>query len=241
MDPLLPLLALAAFATAVLSATFGMAGGMLLMGVYAALLPVPEAMVLHGVTQLVANGGRAVLLRRHLAPEGLLAYAAGAAVAWLVFRELDRTPSPATVWLGLGLVPFVALALPASPALDFGRRPGAALAGLVVAGTQLAVGVAGPLLDVFFVRTRLDRHAVVATKGATQVLSHALKVAVFLPAVALADLAPAAVVSVLAAAAGTRAGGRLLDRIPEAAFRRWTRRLVLALGATFLVRGLVAL
>lgn len=242
MDPLLPLLALAAFATAALSATFGMLGGLVLMGVYTALLPVPEAMVLHGVTQLVANGGRAVLLRRHLATGGLLAFAAGAGAAWLLFRQLAWTPSAAVVHLGLGAVPFLALALPATPALEFGHRRGAALAGLLVGGTQLAFGVAGPLLDVFFARGELDRHAVVATKGATQVLTHGLKVAAFLPLVAAAPglLAPA-VVTVGAATLGTRAGARLLDRLPEATFRRWTRRLVLAAGAMYLARGAWAL
>lgn len=63
--------ALAAFATSVISAVFGMAGGMILMGLYAATLPVRVAMVLHGVTQLFANGFRAFLLRERIyAPGG---------------------------------------------------------------------------------------------------------------------------------------------------------------------------
>lgn len=238
---LLVLLTVAAFLTAGLSATFGMAGGLVLMGVYTAVLPVPEAMVLHGITQLVANGGRAWLLRAHLHVAGLLAYAVGAGVAWLVFRELDFVPSARVVWLGLGAVPFVALLIPPVAALDFGRRSGALVCGLLVAGTQMAFGVAGPLLDVFFVRTALARHAVVATKAATQVMSHTLKIIVFLPALGgpgEGSLWTAAAVSVVAALAGTRAGGALLDRLSEDRFRRWTRTLVLTIGAAYLARGL---
>jgi uncharacterized membrane protein YfcA len=48
-------------ATAFLSGIFGMAGGMILMGVLLALLSVPEAMALHGLTQMVANGWRGLL------------------------------------------------------------------------------------------------------------------------------------------------------------------------------------
>lgn len=240
---LLSLLTLAAFGTATLSATFGMAGGLLLMGLYTAVLPVPAAMVLHGVTQLVANGGRAVALRSHVHTSGVGWYAVGALLAWVILQFLRWNPSEATVFLGLGLVPFVALALPAGPLLDFAHRRGAALCGLLVAGTQLAFGVAGPLLDVFFVRGGLPRHAVVATKALTQTLSHALKIAFFLPILGGIDrpLAVAAVLTVLGAILGTRVGGRLLDRIGEATFRRWTRWLVLVIGASFLVRGLLAL
>lgn len=46
-------------------------------------------------------------------------------------------------------------------------------------GLNLTAGVAGPLLDVFFVRTPLSRHAVVATKAATQVLAHLAKTLVY--------------------------------------------------------------
>jgi hypothetical protein len=44
---------------------------------------------------------------------------------------------------------------------------------------NLVAGVSGPLLDVFFVRAELSRHAVVATKAATQSLAHLAKVAVY--------------------------------------------------------------
>ena len=48
-------------ATAFLSGMFGMAGGLILIGVLLALMPVPEAMALHAVTQMASNGWRALL------------------------------------------------------------------------------------------------------------------------------------------------------------------------------------
>lgn len=236
------LLALAAFATAVLSATLGMAGGLVLMGVFTWALPVPEAMVLHGLTQLLANGGRAVTLRAHLQSRGLLYYAGGATLAALIASFLAFSPPRAVVYLGIGLVPFVALALPRSRHLDAATPSGAALAGLLVSGTQALFGVAGPILDVFFLSGRLERRAVVATKAATQVVSHALKILVFLPLVALdGRLVSLGALCMIAAGLGTQVGTRILERIPEATFRVWTRRVVLGVGGVYLCEGVFAL
>ena len=59
-------LIITAFLTAMLSGIFGMAGGLVLMGALAFVLPVSAAFVTHGLLQLVANGWRAVLHRQHL-------------------------------------------------------------------------------------------------------------------------------------------------------------------------------
>lgn len=253
---LLPTLLLASAVTATLSATFGMAGGLILMGVYTALLPVPEAMVLHGVTQLVANGGRAWLLRTHVRWRGIAGYAAGAAVAWGVVSAAHPTVDANVVFLGLGALPLLAAGIGAATSrgagtgpglLDFADARGAVLCGGLVAGTQLLFGVAGPLLDLFFVQTTLLRREVVSTKAVTQTLSHALKIGFFLPLLGdLPEASPlqpglAAAVSVAGALAGTWVGGRLLERVSEAHFRRWTRRLVLAVGAVYLGKGLLGL
>src|SRR3954449_11999728 len=50
-------------ATAFLSGLFGMAGGMILIGVLLMLMPLPTAMVLHAITQMASNGWRAFLWR----------------------------------------------------------------------------------------------------------------------------------------------------------------------------------
>ena len=53
-------------ATACLSGLFGMAGGLILIGVLLALMPLPTAMVLHAITQMASNGWRATLWWRHI-------------------------------------------------------------------------------------------------------------------------------------------------------------------------------
>lgn len=224
----------AAFATAVLSATMGMAGGLLLMGVYAAILPIPEAMVLHGFTQLVANGSRAAIQRAHIAWRPIGHYAAGAALAFVLFRAVSIVPNAAMVYLGVGALPFLTRAFHLR--LDVTRRSHAVTAGVVVSGVQLLFGVAGPLLDVFFLGAPLDRHGVIATKALSQTMAHSLKIAAFLP---LVDAVPLTTVAwtMIGAAAGTWAGSRILDRIPETVFRSATGALVLLVGGGYLARG----
>jgi uncharacterized protein len=73
--------------TALLSGIFGMAGGLILIGVLFALFPVPQAMILHAVTQMASNGWRALLWWRHIGWLSMAFYIAGCLVAvalWLL-------------------------------------------------------------------------------------------------------------------------------------------------------------
>ena len=52
--------------TSFISGILGMAGGMMLMGVLLWFLPLPAAMMMHGISQLASNGWRAIMLRREI-------------------------------------------------------------------------------------------------------------------------------------------------------------------------------
>lgn len=232
-----------AFGTSLLSGIFGMAGGLILMGAYAGSLPVGAALALHGITQGVANGARAGLLWRHVHGRVLLSYAAGAGLAWGLLRSLRPEPEIRWVWLGLGLLPFAAEAAGRLlPRPDMAVRPAwGALAGFLVNGVQGIAGVAGPILDLFFVQSSINgtmtRQEVVATKAVTQALSHGLKVALWWDAAQ--ELPPDLVLGSLAAAfLGTAAGTRVLGALREKDFRRGTRLLLLAVGAIYLWKAI---
>lgn len=236
------LLPAAALLTALLSGIFGMAGGMILMGVYTAVLPVAVAMVLHGATQVVANGSRALLLWRDVYVRGLAFYVVGALAAFAALYHVHFVPSPLLVFVSLGAAPFVAAALPARY-FDFERPSAAVLCGAQVAAVQLLAGAAGPLLDLAFVDTRLTRTQVVATKAVTQVFSHGLKVAYFLPLMRADAIAPSLALALLVATLlGTRLGTLLLQRMSDERFRRYSRMIVYATGGVYLARaGLLCL
>jgi uncharacterized membrane protein YfcA len=239
---LIALLALTSLVTALLSGVFGMAGGMLLMGVYAAILPVPTAMVMHGGTQLLANLTRVALLWRFVYWRGFGMYVGGACASFVALYSLHYVPDPLVVFLGLGLTPFLALVVPPRW-IDF-QRPGAAfVCGIQVAAVQLLAGAAGPLLDVAFLDTKLTRHEVVATKAVTQVFSHMLKIVYFVPALTSGTVSPTLAACVLVATIlGTRLGTYVLERMSDDVFRRYSRRLVYAIGCVYLCKaGLQAL
>lgn len=235
-----------AFVTATLSGVFGMAGGLLLMGALAFVLPVQAAFVTHGVLQLVANGWRAILHRRHVRWDIVGWYALASLVAGVAAGFLALVPSKPLLFLLLGLVPALTWLPQRWVSLDAARPPQAFLSGLTVTGLNLTAGVAGPLLDIFFVRTELSRHAIVATKAATQVFAHLAKILVYGGPLLAAGATGGAglpswwvfAVAIPVSMLGTAVGGRILDRMSDVDFKRWTRWLVTAIGGLYLIQAI---
>jgi uncharacterized membrane protein YfcA len=229
-------------ATSMLSGVFGMAGGLVLMGVLALMLPVSAAMVTHGAVQIVANGWRAVLHRAHVQWRIVGLYAVGSLVAALALVAVSYSPSKAWMFLLLGLVPAIAWLPKGWIEADAAKPPHAIACGFLVTGLNLAAGVAGPLLDIFFVRTTLTRHQIVSTKAATQVLSHIGKV-LFYGAPILVGHAEGLppwwffIAMIPLAMAGAVLGGQILDRMSDKGFLNWSKYIVTAIGLTYLVRA----
>jgi len=162
------------------------------------------------------------------------------AVAGAVF--LATAPSKPLLFLFLCLVSALAWLPKGKFSLDAGRPGHALAAGVLVTGLNLIAGVAGPLLDVFFVRTALTRHQIVATKASTQVFSHLAKIIVYgAPLPSAADPAMPPWFLFLAAAplsiAGTIVGGKILDHLTDARFISYTRWIITALGAMYLLQA----
>src|SRR5690242_10658197 len=99
-------------ATAFMSGIFGMAGGLILIGILLAVMPLPEAMTLHAITQMASNGWRALLWYRHVRWMAVCAYVCGCAIALLLWSQTRFVPSKPVSLLLLGITPFLARALP---------------------------------------------------------------------------------------------------------------------------------
>ena len=231
-----------ALVTSTVSGVFGMAGGLMLMGALALALPVSAALVTHGLIQMAANGWRAVLHRQHVQWRIVGLYALGSAAVGLALAFVAYAPSKPLLYLLLGLVPGLTWLPKKVLALDAAKPVQALICGVAVTGLNLLAGVAGPLLDIFFIRTDLTRHRIVATKAATQVFSHLAKVLVY-GAPLLRAGGPGMpplwlfVVAVPLAMLGTVVGGRLLDRMTDKRFLAWTRYIVTAIGVVYLVQA----
>jgi uncharacterized protein len=238
------LLAASALVTSFISGILGMAGGMILMGILLAALPLPAAMMLHGITQLASNAWRALLWRKEVDWRVFRGYACGALLATVIFAAVKLVVGKPVALIVMGFTPFMALALPDKLHLNVERRGHPFTCGMICSALSLTAGVSGPILDIFFVRSKMSRHGVVATKAATQSLSHVLKILYFGAFLAVEGGAvhPAlAAMMVILAFAGTSLSRHILERMNDASFRFWTRWTVITLGVFYLASGVLLL
>ncbi len=237
---LLAAIAAAVLVTSTISGVFGMAGGLILLAILLALLPVGTAIAVQGAIQIIANGSRAWFSRAFINWRILAIVCIGLAVAAIVLFLVRYTPDLVTVCIAIGLLPILVWIPKHWLALDASKPLHALICGFLSGGLNLAVGAAGPTVDIFFIRTEMDRRAIIATKAAIQVVSHAAKVLFY--GFALTSVAAGDWLIVLIAApfaiAGTQLGYQILQRLTDARFRSWTRLVVTAIGLFYLLRGL---
>jgi uncharacterized protein len=234
---LIGLISLVMLFTSFLSGVFGMAGGLILVGVLLAVMPLPEAMQLHAVTQLASNGWRAALWFRHIRWRPIGFFAAGAAVAVGLWSLTSFVPPAAVALLLLGVSPFLVRLLPASFRPDPARALHCVGYGLACMSLMILTGVAGPLLDSFFLGGGMERRAIVATKAACQVFGHAFKW-VYFASVAAVGIDPVlGILAVACSMAGTTLARRVLEAMSDQQYRLWAGRLITVIALTYIARG----
>ncbi len=240
MSPLLiAALGLLMVATAFLSGLFGMAGGLILIGVLLTILPLPSAMVLHAITQMASNGWRAFLWREHIRWRPVSIYLIGCAVALATWSITRYVPDKPVALLLLGVTPFMARLMPP------GIKPNpesiwqGTFYGSICMGLMLMTGVSGPLMDTFFLGGKFDRRGIVATKATCQVASHFVKLIYFGGIIdQAATLDPVlACVAVIASMTGTTLARRILEAMTDQQFRTWAGRLITTVACYYIVYG----
>ena len=233
------LIIISALATSLLSGLVGMAGGVVLMAVLVNILPVSSAMVLHGITQFTANGSRTLILRKHLMWRLLPGYILGASVAVAGFSALLFVPEASVVLILVGLFPWLARLQPKSSALNITRPASNIICGFSVTSAQLLAGAAGPLLDLFYLNSGLDRQTVVANKALTQTIGHLLRIFYYGAIISVATPLPnwLFLAAAIAAVIGTRLGTWLLARWDDQRFQRVSGQIILATGTICILQG----
>lgn len=231
----------ALFFTAFLSGIFGMVGGMLLMGVLLALFAVSDAMVLHGIAQTSSNGSRIVLHFANIQWRIIFNYLLGAAPAFLFFTALALLIDKGSALIGLGLASLLTVAAPKSLTFDAAKPLHAALCGASNMAAHLTIGVTGPLLDIFYLRSQLTRHQIIATKAVKQTLGHIVKIIYFTLIVGSSynlnfDLWVYGMIVALAFA-GAFFGRLVLNRFSDEGFRLGMNILLGSAGIVYLLWG----
>ena len=233
------LIIISALATSLLSGLVGMAGGVVLMAVLVNILPVSSAMVLHGITQFTANGSRTLILRKHLMWQLLPGYILGASAAVAGFSALLFVPEASVVLILVGLFPWLARLQPKSSALNITRPASNIICGFSVTSAQLLAGAAGPLLDLFYLNSGLDRQTVVANKALTQTIGHLLRIFYYGAIISVATPLPnwLFLAAAIAAVIGTRLGTWLLARWDDQRFQRVSGQIILTTGTICILQG----
>lgn len=226
-------------ATAFLSGLFGMAGGLILIGVLLALMPLPSAMVLHAITQMASNGWRALLWRAHIRWRPVAVYLIGCALALAAWSITRYVPDKPIALLLLGVTPFMARLLPSGIKPNPDSVWQGAFYGSVCMGLMLMTGVSGPLMDTFFLGGKFGRREIIATKAACQVASHFAKLIYFGSIIdQAASLDPAlAAVAVAASMLGTTLARRLLEAMSDQTYRVWATRLITTIAGYYILYG----
>ena len=229
--------------TAFLSGIFGMAGGLILIGVLLFIFPLPTAMVLHAITQMASNGWRALLWWRHIVWKSAIFYVAGCLVAVGLWSITLYVPDKAVALLLLGLSPFIIRAIPERILpRSFGPLQ-VAVTGLLSMMLMLLTGVTGPLLDTMFLRSALERRQIIATKAACQIFGHGFKLVYFGALIAeVGRVEPwFLAIAVASSMIGTSLGKLLLEKLTDKQFRLWSNRLITGLATWYVGYGLVLL
>ena len=152
------LLTVAAFVTATISGVLGMGGGMVLLGVMAAMLPAAWVVPVHGVVQLCSNGVRTALFLPHVRWRIFLTYV-GPATLGLIAATMVWSGTK-LAWFKPGIGVFILCFL-----IYRRYKPGLrnvpvwvyAPVGLVVGFLAIFVGSTGPFLAPFFLRDDFEK------------------------------------------------------------------------------------
>lgn len=238
LSPLLALSLVAlSFLASLITATFSLGGGSLMVVVLALVFPPAVVVPVHGVIQLGSNGGRAVLQRDHV-QWGLVRWLLlGAAIGTVLGAQIVAMLPERVFQAAIAVFILVTTWLPQPKAVS--ARPGLLVAGgAIVSALGMVVGAVGPLIAVFL-RGLQDRRQLVATHAALMTGQNTLKVAAFLVlGFSFAQYLPLLLGMISAGFAGTAVGTRLLLKMPEKAFR-YGFRIILSLVALDLLRAAI--
>jgi uncharacterized membrane protein YfcA len=221
-----------------LSGVFGMAGGMILLGVLLNYFDVATGMIFFSIIQLFANGWRVVQWRHYILWPIFGWYFVGAVIAFAGMWMIAFVPDKAMVYLGLGVMPFVVEALPASMRPNIERKGVPLFTGVATTIIQILAGVGGLFLDIFFQKSMLDRKTTNATKAVAQSFSHVVRAFYFGSLTGIGDVPLWATgPAILLAIGGTSLAPFVIERMTDHGFRQWTRAIIFAISVVFLARA----
>ena len=225
--------------TSFITAAAGIGGGIVLLAVMAALVPVAAVIPVHGAVQIGSNAGRTAIMLVHVQWKILLPFVLGA-VGGASLGGLTVVQLPAPV-LKMGLACFILWSV---------WRPKSSAAGqvaVIVTGAfssflTMFFGATGTFVSVMVKTLKLDRMQHVATHSACMVTQHVIKIVVFgLLGFAFKPYLGLIIAMVLSGFVGTIIGKQFLLKMNDVLFHRVLAIILTILAIRLLLDGLVNL
>jgi uncharacterized membrane protein YfcA len=235
-------LVMASFFTSALTAAFGVGGGVAMLAILGAVMPVAALIPVHGVVQLGSNTGRAWHQRANILWPMLVPFLIGAVLGSAAGGMMVVELPDAALKIALGTF-IIAATWTRIPGFDALSRAGLAIGGAVIGVVTMIFGATGPMISAFLGQSiRDNRKGLVATHALMMTVLHGLKVVVFgALGFAFAQWLPLVIAMIATGYAGTVFGSRLLDTMPEDQFRRWFRIGLTVLAIDMIRRGATSL
>ena len=238
LDPALALALVGlSFVTSLITATFSLGGGTLMVAVLALAFPPAVVVPVHGAVQLGSNAGRALVQRAHVQWNLILWISLGAVVGVVAGGQFASLLPEQVFTIAIGVFVLVTTWLP-QPRIVGENRLVQFLGGAAISALSMVVGATGPLVATF-IKGLADRRQLVATHAMLMTIQNVFKVVTFTAlGFAFAAYLPLILAMVASGFAGTALGSRLLVKVPERIFRIGFK-LVLTVVALDLIRGAV--
>lgn len=232
------LLVSTSFLTSALTATFGIGGGVAMLGALAATVPPAVIVAVHGVVQFGSNIGRTIVQRAHIVWRPTWLFVAGSLFgAGLGALLVTRLPANLLlVLLGLFILAMAWAPKPKIPGLE---KQGMVVGGALASLASMVIGAVGPFVQALLLPLGLEKRQQIATFSAMQTAQHLLKVLAFAAVgFAFGDWLPLTVAMIASGFLGTLFGTAMLAKIPQRVFEVVLKWILTVLALDLLRRAL---
>ncbi|MEO6014354.1 MAG: sulfite exporter TauE/SafE family protein [Devosia sp.] len=220
--------------TSLITATFSLGGGTLMIAVLALAFPPAIVVPIHGCVQLGSNAGRALVQRAHIQWHLIVWISLGAIVGIVVGGQFIKVLPEQLFTLAIAVFVLITTWLP-QPKIVGENRAVQFVGGAIISALSMVVGATGPLVATF-IRGLADRRQLVATHAMLMTIQNTFKVLTFTAlGFAFGAYLPLIAAMIVSGFVGTAIGSRLLVKVPEHIFRVGFK-IVLTLVALDLIR-----
>jgi uncharacterized membrane protein YfcA len=224
----------ASLVTAFVGVFTGAAGGVILLGIMAMVMPPAALIPVHTVVMLGSGVTRTMIMWRYVMRGTLLPFLLGSVIGAAAGAKIFIALSPSLLQAILGIFILLVTWMPRLGRVG-AERGRFAFLGFGTTFLGVFVSATGTLLAPFVASAAPDRHIHAATLGALMTFSHIAKLVAFgFIGFAISSFVPLMAAMIAAGAVGNWLGEVALHHTTERRFRFWLRLVLTLLGARLL-------